>query len=90
MESRNLDAETIREDREFIEQVLNERGVDMARNELNTILRSYEEIATPSDIQKFKDELGDIYNKLAYVGGKRKSRKKNKNKNKNKKRQTRR
>jgi hypothetical protein len=85
MESRNLDAETIREDREFIEQVLNERGVDMARTELNTILRNYEEIATPSDIQKFKDELGDIYNKLAYVGGKRKSRK-----NKKRKRRTRR
>ncbi len=85
MESRNLSDETIREDREFIQQVLNERGVDMARTELNTILRSYEEMATPLDIQKFKDELGDMYNKLAYVGGKRKSRK-----NKRRKRRTRR
>ena len=76
MESRNLDNESIRDDRDFIKQVLNERGVDAARIEMNDILRNYEEIATPADIQKFKDELGDIYNKLAYVGGlKRKSRK---------------
>lgn len=76
MESRNLDDESIRDDRYFIEQVLNQRGVDAARNEMNDILRNYEEIATPVDIQKFKNELGDIYNILAYGGGlKRKSRK---------------
>ena len=67
MESRNLDNESIRDDRDFIKQVLNERGVDAARIEMNDILRNYEEIATPADIQKFKNELGDIYNKLAYV-----------------------